>query len=232
LTRFKDTRNSWQIYDDLIAEAITNVKCKNILEIGAGKEPTLKDVPEHINYTISDKDIEEIVISEKKGLTIIHADFESKQLKLTEKYDLIISKMVMEHVKDQHTFHKNVLKALNKEGMAIHFFATRYSVPMILNVLLPERFTDWILFKFQTRVKEKHDKFKAYYNWCYGPTKKNSDRLESIGYKISKYEGFIGHHYTNRFPILHFFEIQWNSLNRWIGSPYLCANAYFIAKKR
>jgi len=147
-------------------------------------------------------------------------------------FDLIFTHMVLEHVKNPSVFHENCMKILKEDGQVVHFFATKYSVHTILNQLLPERLTDWLVFKFQTRKKDTHDKYKAYYRWCFGPTKSNIARLEGAGYKILDYKGFLGHTYLNKFKALYAIEQRWNKLLLLINSPLMCSNAFFVAKKK
>lgn len=162
-------------------------------------------------------------------------DLSAKNIDITiykESYDLVFSHMVVEHVKDPQIFHRNCLKIIKTDGIIIHFFATKYSVHTLLNQILPSRLTNWLVFTFQTRKEDLHGKFKAYYRWCYGPTKKNIQRLNKIGYDIKIYNGYLGHNYLNRNRYLHFLEKSWNNLLLRIQSPMMCSNAFFIARKK
>ena len=41
----------------------------------------------------------------------------------------------------------------------------------------------------------EHAKFRAYYRWCRGPTRRQLRRLESVGFQVLDYVGYFGHGY-------------------------------------
>jgi len=232
---FLDVKHSWPQFNARISDLVKQEKCKRILEIGAGKNPYFK--PEFISennlsYTIVDVDVN-LKRNDNYYKSVV-VDLTQKTCDLGEleaEYDLIFSRMVLEHIENPEFFHTNTLRLLQKDGFVFHFFATKYSVHTIFNLVLPEFLTDFLVFSFQTRYKKSHNKYKAYYKWCYGPTKKNRRRLENIGYRILEYKGFVGHHYMNRYRILDVIENGWNKLLVKIQSPLMCSNAFFLAVK-
>ena len=236
-SKLERVQASWSKFDLTIKQIILGGQVSRILEVGAGRNPYLDSQfveDNNLDYTVFDIDTAELALSRKQTKSYA-IDLSSEDCKLNQfidSFDCIFTHMVLEHVKNPSVFHKNCLKILKEDGQVVHFFATKYSVHTILNQLLPERLTDWLVFKFQTRKKDTHDKYKAYYRWCFGPTKSNIARLEGAGYKILDYKGFLGHTYLNKFKTLYAIEQRWNKLLLLINSPLMCSNAFFVAKKK
>jgi hypothetical protein len=85
---------------------------------------------------------------------------------------------------------------LSDSGRAIHFFSTLYSLPFVVNRILPEAVTQAALRRVQpSRGLSEGAKFPAYYRWCRGPTRTQQMRFTSLGFEIEDYVGFFGHDY-------------------------------------
>lgn len=123
----------------------------------------------------------------------IVADAASPDFQTDERFDLIFSKMLVEHIPDARQFHTNVLSMLRPGGLAIHFFPTLYTVPFTINRLFPERLSSRLLDLFHPRDRFQHDKFPAYYQWCRGPSEKQLARFTDLGYEVVEYRGYFGH---------------------------------------
>jgi SAM-dependent methyltransferase len=76
---------------------------------------------------------------------------------------LITSRMVIEHMPDLDRFASEVYSALAPGGKTIHLFAARYSLFAIVNRLLPESLSKWILFKLRPESAEVGG-FTTYYD--------------------------------------------------------------------
>jgi len=183
-----------------------------------------------LQYTVTDVDDHEL----QKGTHPFSrqvVDFSSSEFQSSTQYDLLLSKMVLEHVERPEILHQNVYKSLKKGGYAIHFFATLYSLSSLTNLILPEWLSSKILFYFQKRNPESDGKFPARYKWCLGPGNRNKARFESLGYEVLLYNGYLGHCYLKGFPLLGALEEYYTeALNAW-KSPYLTSNAIVILKK-
>ncbi len=209
-----------------------NKGCK-VLEIGAGASPYLdKETIKKYNlkYTISDIDSEQIrpEIDPYYSIKIFDAGSE----KLDQTFDLILSHMVLEHIKSPEKFHDNIKKMLAPAGRSIHFFATKYGVPSISNTLLPSKFTEWIVYRLQKRDPKLEGKFPAYYRQCYGPTASAKRWFKTQGYSIILYNGYLGHGYLYHVPVLNFIEQQWNKFIKKLASPYFTSNAILVLQKK
>jgi len=173
-----------------------------ILEIGGGAHPSIKHRSK-FDYTIIDPDEKELAkapedVVKKKGTL--------QSLERDRKYDLIVSKMVLEHVEDPESFHKAVLHLLKPGGIAIHFYACRHSLPALINRLLPESFGDSILRLIGNRNLDDSPKYEAFYKRTKGHTEDQIEYFEKIGYIIEEYYSFVGHKYLKYIPILGFLE--------------------------
>ncbi|MCK5033347.1 MAG: methyltransferase domain-containing protein [Calditrichia bacterium] len=197
-----------------IKEIIVKHDLKKILEIGSGANPTIdvsivRDL--NLDYTTSDIEEEELNKTDEIYNKVI-LDLSSGKVDLTEKYDLIFSRMVGEHISNGEVFHKNIYKLLNPDGLSIHCFSTLYALPFLFNRFMPEGLSDILLSKFAPRDEDKHGKFKAYYSWSRGPSQKMVKRYTDIGYEIVEYNGFFGHDYYKKiFPLnkLERFKMNW-----------------------
>ena len=229
----KPIKESWGDFEEIIPEIISKYKLKEICEIGAGANPFLSNdliQQEQLNYTLVDVDKEEL----EKGRNDLESkvqDFSSGDFVPKDQYDLIFSKMTLEHIQHPEKFHKNIFSSLKKGGMAIHFFATLYSVPSCVNLILPEFLYNKILFYIQKRDQDQHGKFPAYYRWTLGPVKKNVKRFESLGFQVDLYNGYVGHTY---FPERSFFgkmEAFYTKCLFKINNPYFSSNAIVVLIK-
>lgn len=224
----------WSKTEAYIQELIINKKIKSILEIGAGANPTIS--PEfinkhHLNYTISDVDDNEL----KKALPVYNrmvVDLSKSLPTEYTKFDLVFSRMVGEHILDAKTFHQNVFTILNQDGLSFHCFSTLYAFPFIINKIIPDGLSDFILDKISARDKHFHGKFKVHYDWSRGPSNKMIERFERIGYEIIEYGGYFGHNYYNKFPLLNKIEEAKSKILLKFPVPFLTAYAHLILKKR
>lgn len=196
---------AWKGYAGFLDQLLTETGAQKICEIGGGANPAIK--PEVVGrrgleYVVLDIAGEELA----KAPPVYHkhvADVTKPGTELPAGCDLVFSKMLAEHVGDAPSFHANCLRMLRPGGRAFHFFPTLWAPPFILNWLVPESFSYWLLQKFQKgREREGNKgKFPARYQWCRGPTAAQLRRLESAGFEVERYIGFYGHEgYYQRRP--------------------------------
>jgi SAM-dependent methyltransferase len=107
-------------------------------------------------------------------------------------FDVVVSRWAAEHIPDGRRFHQNVYKMLRPGGTAVHFFPTLYSLPFVLNRVLPPALSSELLSR---AWPDRHSKFRPYYSWCRGPSARQIERLESVGFSVERYTGFFGHGY-------------------------------------
>lgn len=223
----------WSKTEAYIQELIINKKIKSILEIGAGANPTInpKFIKENnLSYTISDVDEGELNKADKIYSKLV-VDLSKPDFNASAKFDLVFSRMVGEHITDAKTFHQNVFNILNSGGISFHCFSTLYAFPFVVNKILPDRLSDLILEKIDPRDKHQHGKFKAHYDWSFGPTRKMIRRFENIGYEIIEYVGYFGHNYYKKFPLLNKIEEVKSKILLKFPLPLLTSYSHFILMK-
>ena len=217
-----------------ILQIIKENNVKKILEIGSGANPALdvNTVRElKLDFTTSDVDENEL----KKADDIykkLMLDLSKRKINTVDKYDLIFSRMVGEHISNGEIFHKNIYKLLNPKGLSVHCFSTLYAFPFVLNRFMPEGLSNMLLNRFAPRDEEKHGKFKVYYRWSRGPSKKMIEKFKEIGFEIIEYNGYFGHNYYKKIIPLHKLE---QLKARWLVKhpvPSLTGYACVILRKR
>ena len=222
----------WNETESFVKQLILKNKIISILEIGAGANPTINSafIHEHnLNYTISDIDDTELQKADDIYSKLV-ADFSSK-VNIPEKFDLVFSRMVGEHISKGEAFHNNIYNLLNDDGISFHCFSTLYALPFVLNKLLPDKISDFLLAKIAPRDKFQHGKFKAHYSWCRGPSNKMIKRFKNIGFEVIEYVGYFGHNYYKKIPVLNKAEILKSNLLLKFPLSYLSAYSHLILKK-
>lgn len=229
------TEDAWRGYDRFVTEMIENNDAKRICDIGGGANPLLTTdyiSRKGIDYSILDISEAELRKAPEQYNKIV-ADIASPEYSpSTAGFDLIFSKMLAEHLKDGEQFHKNVLRMLADDGVAVHFFPTLYTLPFLVNCLTPEALADKLLNMFALRDRNQYAKFPAYYSWCRGPIRNQLRKFEELGYEIIQYRGFFGHSgYYNRIPPLKkLHELKTNYLLK-NPHPLFTSYAYIVLKK-
>lgn len=202
-----------------------------IVDIGGGANPVLSEEKalrfKYIVIDINQKELDKAIGAYfEKVCTDISTDHAGI------KCDLIVTKMLLEHIPNPKEFHTSCYNMLNHGGQALHFFATKYSPASIVNRILPEHVSRSILYRIQQRSWETEGKFPAYYRWCMGPTKKQICKFQSVGFIIEQYNGYLGSGYLVNIPILNLLERLYNTIILKIKSPYFCSNSIiFLSKK-
>lgn len=224
--RYAASHEAWTGFRRLVKARASQSVGGRICEVGGGANPCLqlKFVQKlGLNYVIADtseKELDKLPI----GYDRLHLDVTRLPRDLDESFDLVITRMVAEHVTDARAFHENIFRMLAPGGTAIHFFPTMYSIPFVLNRILPARISDLLLHRIQPGRESEgsHGKFPAYYRWCHGPTRNQRRRLASVGFEVEEYVGFFGHSgqvtvgpgYWDRSPML-------TRLHEWLSEQLL-----------
>ena len=191
-----------QQFEDILTQLITSESLHDICDIGGGANPifdqTFRKVNK-LNYTlldISQTELDKAPASYHK----VCADITQPRNLPENKWDLVFSQALAEHVKDGEAFHKNIFSILKPGGYAAHLFPTLYALPFVTNKLIPESLGSRMLDFFLPRDRYQHDKFPAHYSWCRGPSHSMMVKLENIGYEVVDYKGLFGHRYYRFLP--------------------------------
>jgi SAM-dependent methyltransferase len=199
--------NAWRSFADALGAEVTRPGVRRICELGGGAHPAIPlDFVERngLDYTVIDISAEELAKA-PDGYVKVMADVTSPSLPDLGSFDLVLSRTLLEHVREPESLHRNVLRLLAPGGHALHFFPTLYEPTMVFNRLMPERLTRPLLTvgqPYRGRGGER-EKFHAYYRWCRGPKRRQVARFEGLGYEVVDYVGFFGTDYFLRVPPLH-----------------------------
>lgn len=198
---YANWRRAWDDYDAKARALARAPGVVRVCELGGGANPALplSFIRQHgLDYSVVDVSAQELAKAPAE-YNKVQADVTSADLSLPS-YDLVLSQFLAEHVHEPRRFHANVLSMLKPGGRALHFFPTLYGPPFALNSLLPERLTERLLLRLQPfrEPEGAHGKFRAYYRWCRGPTRRQVQRLERVGFEVEDYVGYFGHGYFDR----------------------------------
>lgn len=233
--RYLPSETAWDGWSDFLQKTIVDNGSKVICDVGGGANPQLPlefVEANGIDYTVLDISQSELDKAPAQYHKIC-ADVAAKDFAFGEaKFDLIFSKMVAEHVKSARNFHTNIRNMLKPGGLSVHFFPTLYTLPFTVNRLIPESLSSAILNVVAPRNRYQFDKFPAYYDWCRGPTKRQINRLEGLGYEVVDYVGFYGHAaYYRRIPPLRVLHNMKSAFLLRNPMPTFTSFAYLILRK-
>jgi SAM-dependent methyltransferase len=175
-----------------------------LIEIGGGRDPLLTPREARaagVAYTTND-------ISERE-LSLGPAEFAKARFDVAgevdatqhEAYDLVISRMVMEHVRGAPRAWANIAGLLAPGGVALAFHPTLYAPPFVINWLAPEALTGPVLrVFFDDRNDSKQPKFPARYELCTTNPAKVESALRAAGFREALSVPFWGDRYFRHIP--------------------------------
>ncbi len=206
IVNYMGLEDIWQSYERLLVELGKRESVQSVAELGGGANPMVADadrwgfVPQRVVIDIS---ADELAKADGDVETRV-ADLCQPITDGQESYDLVFSKMLCEHLPDARRFHENCFKILRPGGHSVHFFPTLYTLPFVINRLIPENLARSVLRKIQPgRIDDpKQEKFPAYYRWCTGPTRRALKRFESVGFEVETWNASFGHSYYAILPPL------------------------------
>ena len=123
-----------------IEELIANHSSRRICEIGAGPKPTVTPemVQKHgLHYAVVDESAHEAGMSNVAEHPVLDICAEDARIP-GARYDMVIAQAVAEHFKDSTNAYTNIFNALAPGGLCVSTFSTLYSLPLLLNHLLPD----------------------------------------------------------------------------------------------
>jgi 2-polyprenyl-3-methyl-5-hydroxy-6-metoxy-1,4-benzoquinol methylase len=210
------TLDAWVGFVPLLTDLINKHHFQKICDVGGGANPVLSEdfiKDKSLDYSVLD--ISESELSKApKYYHKIQADIASRDFVIDQKFDLIFSKMLAEHISDSDQFHRNILNNLTDNGIAVHFFPTLFAFPFFINSVIPENLADALLRVLAPRNRYQHEKFPAYYRSCRGPSRQQIKHFIALGYDVLEYQGFFGHggYYEKIRPLQKIHDIKTNYL--------------------
>lgn len=219
-------------YGDEIKALVARYPAARILELGAGRWPSfqLEDMPSTIeSYTVNDISPAELSLL-PEGYDKACFDVSGDAEHFAERYDVVFSRFLAEHVPDGIAMHRNVHRVLKPGGVAFHLIPTLYALPFIINKIAPERLTRAILRVLSPR-RSISPKFPAYYSACYGSPSRMRAMLKEIGYSRIEVRTFYGHFYYEKIPLLRTVHKHFSSVAARRKWHHLASYAYIRAVK-
>jgi hypothetical protein len=180
---------------------------KRICDVGGGAKPIVSQslVERHgLEYVVLDASREELEKAPAGYRTfqasILDSPKVSELIAQQGPFDSVISRWTAEHIPDGGQFHRQIFDMLRPGGTAVHMFPTLYTPPFLLNRLLTADLSRTVLFR---AFPSRDAKFPAFYSWCRGPSRRQLERLQAIGFSVEQYMGFFGHGFYARVKPLH-----------------------------
>lgn len=220
-------------YGPLLVDLTRRTSPVSVCDVGGGRNPqfSLEEIDSlDVAYTVLDISSSELAAA-PAGYETLEVDICAVAPELTDEFDLLFTRMLLEHVDDGRQAHESMIRLLRPGGLAVHLFPTLPAVPFVVNRVVPEAIADRLLDLFAPRDRTRNDKFRAYYSWTWGPTARQLERLRSVGFEVVAYVGGFGHGYYQRIPgIRTFAPYAWN-VARERGWP-LCTSFALVVLRR
>lgn len=225
----------WANFERKIADLVDECGAVAVGELGGGANPTLTLadlVNGPIDMTVLDISAVELERA-PGGINRLCVDLCAAEPPIRNRFDLVFSRMLCEHVQSGRTFHRNCYEALRPGGYAVHFFPAVTALPFALNRLLPEALgTRALEALFPARRRDgNYAKFPARYSWCWGPTRRQLDRFRSLGFEVVSWDVGIGHEYYSKLPALREAERVKSTLVLRRPSPWLAAYSFVVLRR-
>jgi SAM-dependent methyltransferase len=229
---------AWEHYEPTILALAHQFGLRRVCEIGGGRDPmfSLGEAANHgIELTVNDIDAGELALT-PAGLKTARFDIAGD---LSEPdiarggYDLMVSRMVFEHVADVERAWTNIHALLAPGGVALAFVPTLWAPVFALNHILPEKASRAIVHAlFPARRDGGGDpKFPALYDWCRGSRSRLEPMLNRAGFRDIHVQRFWGHGYFKRMPGLKQVDHAFNALAARIGWDFVTTYAYVVVRK-
>ncbi|WP_442754869.1 class I SAM-dependent methyltransferase [Methylocystis sp. JAN1] len=229
---------AWDNYKRTIVEIARRKGLTRHLEIGGGRDPLFlpEEAAAHgFDVTLNDISAHELSLA-PDGYATVQCDIAGKDANAilgAERYDIAYSRMVMEHVPDVARMWENIAHTLAPGGVAFSFFPTLYAPPYVLNRLIPEKISRWMLETVFPDRKNDGDnpKFPAYYDYCFSAEEKLVPMLTRAGFSDVVTLPFWGYSYFWKFPGIRRIDAAFTKLARARQWRAVSSFAYVIATK-
>lgn len=204
--RYVLTADRVPVFVELVHHIAQEQAVRSVCDIGGGANPllSLDDIERlGLRYLVVDASAEQLDQT-PAGYDTCTAEIGNGAFEVEgERFDLVISQFVAEHVADPASFHADVRAALRPGGRAAHFFPTLPGLPFVANRLMRGQMSRRLLDILSPEVRAQEGplgKFPPFYRWCEGPTRRQYRRYASTGFAVEDYLVQVGHTYYQRFP--------------------------------
>ena len=182
-------RHIQTLYRYAVADLVNRRPAQIILDVGGGKDcPFLAQVENPNEHLIIALDYAEEELHRNPHLDIkIAADATASGFPFRDgSADLVVSRAVVEHIRDNEAFFKNCAHVLRPGGIMIHAFPGRFAPFALMNQLLPNLWTRRLIGRLHPEWREDANYgFLAFYDRCYFSAVQ--DLLDRNGFKNARF---------------------------------------------
>jgi SAM-dependent methyltransferase len=221
----------------VVSELCSKLPARRIVEIGGGRDPLFNRSEIEslgVDMTVNDILADELAVLPAGYRTAcfdVAGDISSVG-NLYNSFDFAFSRMVFEHVEDGQQAWSNLYQMLAPGGVALAFVPTLYSVPFVLNWVLPDKLAGGIVkLMFANRTDDEDPVFPARYSWCVASASRMRSMLAPIGYREIEIVPFYGHGYYARFPVIRDVHKWFTGVARRRDWRLLASYAYIAVRK-
>jgi SAM-dependent methyltransferase len=232
----RDAEASWACFRETVTTLVRATQANSVLELGGGRFPFFSSDEAHalgVDFTINDISQDELNLA-PNGFKTACFDVASplpSQIQVDE-YDVIFSRMVLEHVRDGRMAWANMLRLLRPNGIAFAFVPTLFSPPFVINRLIPDTIGSRILRMIDPhRTPGEVPKFPAYYKLCRGRESYVTNELLKIGFLDARVLPFFGTPYFPAVPLLDRLFASFDSVVKKYEIQTFSSYAYIFARK-
>lgn len=232
------SRWAWEHYETTILGLARQFGLRSVCEIGGGRDPlfTQEEAARNgIELIVNDIDAGELALTGgglKTARFDIAGDLNEPDVRRGG-YDMMVSRMVFEHVDGVERAWANIHELLVPGGVALAFFPTLWAPVFALNHALPEKVSRAIVHALYPARRDGGDDpiFPALYDWCRGTPALLEPMLKRAGFAETHVQRFWGHEYFDRMPGLKQVDHAFNALAARLGWSFVTTHAYVVVRK-
>ncbi len=234
---------AWSNYKNTIVSLAQDIQRQKgngevrLLEIGGGRYPLFSPSEARelgLDITVNDIDAGELALAPAEfGRAHFDISGDLNALgSMRDSYDVIFSRMVMEHVADVPKAWCNCYSLLASGGVALAFFPTLWAPPFLINAIIPEKLSARILrLFFPDRHNGVEPKFPALYDHCRSSKRVLGTLFDRIGFSDHIILPFWNHGYFRAIPGLRDIDRALQNLARRRDWRLISTYAYALARK-
>jgi len=183
-------RHIYTLYKYEVADLINRRPGQVVLDIGGGKECSFLpyvDAPRSHFIVALDISEEELRGNRRLDRKIV-TDAAARGFPLRDRSaDIVVSRSVVEHIRDNTAFFGNCARVLGPGGIMVHAFPGRFAPFALMNRALPNPLARRLVARLHPEwVEEDNFGFLAFYHRCYFSAVQ--DLLDRNGFENTKFE--------------------------------------------
>ncbi|AZO77902.1 MULTISPECIES: methyltransferase domain-containing protein [unclassified Bosea (in: a-proteobacteria)] len=229
---------AWDHYEATILALMHQFGLQRLCEIGGGRDPlfTVEEARRYgLDLVVNDIDAGELALT-PDGLRTACFDIAGD---LSEPdiarggFDMMVSRMVFEHVHDVERAWSNIHALLAPGGIGLAFFPTLWAPVFALNHILPKKASHAIVQALYPARRDGGNApfFPAYYDRCRGSSAALEPMLQRAGFRDIHIQAFWGHEYFKRMPGLRGLDAAFNQLAAKADWRFVTTYAYVVVRK-